>query len=159
MSGLVEGKAIAAPFSLLFVCTFPDRPTTSEPAVPLLVLFACFKFSDDDSPAPPPVLALPPLTFYFADKRPRLTHNRSRSDMLRRLRLADSNSPLPSPCVSTLPALTRTVSTRTPSLFILIIKPCAFSVIRGCSLFYLKNDKLRTHLLGHQDPAPYRSLS
>ena len=37
----------------------------------------------------------------------------------------------------------------------LIIQHRAFSVIRGRGLFYLKNDKLRTHLLGHQDPAPY----
>ena len=96
-------KATAAPFSLPSRVRF-SRPTDHQQARRAAARsFACLKFPANVLPALPPVLASPPLTFYFADQRPRLSNNRSRSDTLNRLRLADSNSLPPSPCLSTSP--------------------------------------------------------
>ena len=80
------------------------------------------------------------------------------SDTLSHLRVADSDSP-PLPLrISTSPPprlVNRRHRTPASSFSHFTIELCAFSFIRGCGLFYLKNDKPRTHLLGHQDPAPY----
>jgi hypothetical protein len=157
-SGLVKGRHFAAHSHFPFFCVLfsndrrPASPLRRCSSLPrsksLSKRFACsvtrFCLADIDA--------------LLRRQLPSPSIDYSRSDTLSRLRVADSDSP-PLPLrISTSPPprlVNRRRRTPASSSSHFTIELCAFSFIRGRGLFYLKNDKPRTHLLGHQDPAPY----